>query len=79
MNPFKYSDEQISENELMIALPSIIIGVSVLSLPSEVAKVTKFGDGWVSILLAGIIFTFFAILAAKLAALFPEKSFKSYH
>jgi len=78
MNSYKYSDENISENEFMIALPSIIIGVSILSLPSEVAKVTQFSDGWVSILLGGIIFTLFAVLATKLATLFPEESFFSY-
>ncbi|MEI3611065.1 GerAB/ArcD/ProY family transporter [Pseudogracilibacillus sp. SO30301A] len=78
MNPFKYSDVQLSESEYVIALPSALIGVAVLSLPREVAKVTSFSDGWVSILLAGIIFTFIAIMGVKLAALFPEKSFLSY-
>src|SRR5690625_4883290 len=78
MNSYKYSDENISENEFMIALPSIIIGVSILSLPSEVAKVTQFSDGWVSILLGGLIFTLFALLATRLATLFPEESFFSY-
>lgn len=78
MDPLKYSDDQISENEFMIALPSIIIGVSILSLPSEIAKVTSFSDGWIPILLGGIIFTFITIIAVKLAALFPEQSFMSY-
>ncbi len=78
MNPFKYSDEQISDSEFMIALPSVIIGVSILSLPSEVAQVTLFSDGWVSITLAGVILTFIAILAVKVATLFPEQSFLSY-
>lgn len=78
MNPFKYSDDQISENELMIALPSMMIGVSVLSLPSELAKVTLFSDGWIPIILSGIIFISFAFLAAKLAAYFPGKQFVSY-
>lgn len=75
---FKFSDEQITGNEFMIALPSMMIGVAVLSLPSELAKVTLFSDGWVSIVLSGIIFTFFSILAVKLATLFPEQSFLSY-
>jgi len=78
MNPFKYSDEQVSESEFMIALPSVLFGVAILSLPRDIALVTLFSDGWVSILLAGIIFTFIAILGTKLAALFPEKSFLSY-
>lgn len=78
MNPFKYSDEYISSNEFMIALPSMMIGVSVLSLPSEVASVTKFSDGWVSILVTGVIFTLFAVMGVKLASLFPDKSFFDY-
>lgn len=78
MNPFKYSDEYISSNELMIAIPSIMIGVSVLSLPSEVASVTSFSDGWVSILFSGMIFTIMIVLGTKLVALFPNQSFLTY-
>lgn len=78
MKPFKYSDEKIDEFELMIALPSAIIGVAILSLPREVANVTLYSDGWVSILFAGIFFTFVAVIGAKLAALFPNKSFYDY-
>lgn len=78
MNPFKYSDEKISDTEFMIAIPSVIIGVGILSLPREVAIVTLFSDGWISILVAGIMVTFITILATKVAALFPGKSFLSY-
>lgn len=78
MNPFPYSDDQISETELMIAIPSIIIGVGILTLPADVASVTLFSDGWISILLAGILFTFLAIIGVKLAAFFPDQSFLSY-
>lgn len=78
MNPFKYSDEQLSQREFMFAFPSVLIGVAILSLPSDVAKVTSFSDGWVSIFLAGIIFTLLTILGLKLAALFPGKSFLTY-
>ncbi len=78
MNPFKYSDDQISEREFMIAFPSILIGVAILSLPGDVAKVTSFSDGWVSILVAGIAFTVITILAVRLTALFPDDSFLTY-
>src|SRR5690625_3811298 len=62
----------------MFALSVIMMCVSVLSLPREIAKVTLFSDGWISILLGGIFFVFFTVLAVKLASLFPEKSFYSY-
>src|SRR5690625_3242747 len=78
MNPFKYSDEQISVSEFMILIPSMVIGVSILTLPSAVAQATLFADGWISILIAGLIFTFIAILGTKVAALFHDKSFLTY-
>lgn len=78
MNPFWYSEDFIGEREFMFVLPSAIIGVSMLSLPSELAKVTSYGDGWISILLGGIMFTLIALLALKVAAYFPEKSFLDY-
>src|SRR5690625_2126503 len=78
MNPFKYSDEKIDETELMIALPAVIIGVAILSLPREVASITMYNDGWVSILFGGIIFTTLTVMATKLAAMFPDKSFLDY-
>jgi len=78
MNPYKYSDKYITEREFGFALPSIILGVAVLELPGEVASVTFHSDGWISILLIGIIFTLFALLAVKVALYFPNQTFFSY-
>src|SRR5699024_1663058 len=78
MNFFKYSDEHISRNEFMIAIPSIMIGVSVFSLPREIASVTLFSDGWVSILLSGIIFTIIIVLGIKFATLISDQLVLSY-
>ena len=78
MNPYQYSDNYISEKEFICAYPSIIIGVAVLELPSLVAAETSFSDGWISIFLAGVIFTVLAILAVKVAMCFPDQSFFSY-
>src|SRR5699024_3090383 len=68
----------LGERELMFALPSMIIGVSIFTLPSNIAKVTEHGDGWISILAAGIIFSILAYLSAKIAAAFSGESFLSY-
>lgn len=73
-----YDDNTLSERELMFALPSMIIGVAVFTLPSNIAQVTEHGDGWISILVAGIIFSILAYLSAKIAASFPSESFLSY-
>src|SRR5690625_2571145 len=78
MNPFKYEDEYISRTEFMIAIPAMIIGVTVLSLPGSIAKATLYSDGWLVILISGVMFTVMAILATKLAVLFPGQSFLSY-
>src|SRR5699024_6923202 len=64
--------------EFMFAFPSIVIGVSVLSLPSDVAKVTEFSDGWISILIAGILATLLAVSCVKLALNFRKLSFIEY-
>lgn len=78
MNPFPYSDEAISENELMFALPSTIMGVSILSLPRKLALDTLYSDGWISLLLAGVFFAILAVIGTKVASKFPNQSYFSY-
>lgn len=78
MEKFEYADEEISEREIMIAVASMIISVGVLSLPKDLATVTKFADGWVSIVLGGVITILFTWLATKLALSFQHQSFMSY-
>jgi spore germination protein len=76
MNP--YDEGVLTERQLMIALPSVIIGIALLSLPGNVASVTAFSDGWITILIAGMIFTVLTYLSGKLAASFPRETFLSY-
>src|SRR5699024_10197434 len=64
--------------EFMIALPSMMIGVAVLSLPTNLAKVTLFADGWIVIVGGGILFILFASLATKLTMMFPGEEFYTY-
>src|SRR5690625_627205 len=78
MEEFEYADEKINDGEIMIAVASMVIGVGVLSLPKELATATKFADGWVVILIGGVITIFFTWLAARLAINFPHQSFLSY-
>ena len=77
-NSFNFSDNTISEREIMFALPSIIIGVTILSLPNQLAKVTSASDGWIAIIIGGVIIAFFTWLGAKLAACFPNQNFTAY-
>jgi len=78
MHPFRYSDKHISENEFMFALPAIIIGISVLTIPAQIAKVTSFSDGWISILITSILVTLISLIGLKVAMAFPNKPFFDY-
>ncbi|GAB3800390.1 GerAB/ArcD/ProY family transporter [Virgibacillus kimchii] len=78
MKHFEYADEKISEQEIMIAVPSIVIGVGILTLPSQVAEPTIGIDGWVSIVISGMLLVSVTWLIAKLAASFPNQEFMTY-
>lgn len=78
MKSFEYGDEKISDREIMIALPSMVIGVGILSLPMELASVTTSSDGWIAILAGGIIAIFFTWMFAKFASGFPKQTFFTY-
>lgn len=78
MKSFEYADETISDKELMIAVPSIIIGVSILILPKELAKDTIAADGWIPTFITGLFFIGYAWLLTKLASMFPHQSFISF-
>lgn len=79
MKSFEYSEgEYLSEREVMFAMPSMAIGVAVLSLPKQIAMVTSGADGWISIVVGGTFIIFMTWLAAKLAATYPNQSFLTY-
>lgn len=73
-----YDDNVLSEQELLIALPSVIIGITLFVLPSEIASTTEFSDGWIAILIAGLTFMTLAWLSGKVAAAFPKQLFFTY-
>lgn len=75
---FTYGDEKISNREIFFIAPSMVLGVGILTLPSAVTEVVGFSDGWISILIAGIMTSFFAWITFKLAARFPNEPFYEY-
>ncbi|MEK3907605.1 GerAB/ArcD/ProY family transporter [Oceanobacillus sp. FSL W7-1309] len=75
---FKYGDDKIQNRDIMIALPSMLIGVGILPFPRILAEDTRFSDGWIVILFSGAIVTAIAWCVAKLAANFPNQSFLDY-
>ncbi|WP_258871851.1 spore germination protein [Virgibacillus dokdonensis] len=78
MYQFKYADDKISDNELMITIPSVTIGVGVLSLPSLIAEDTIGSDGWIPLLGAGSLFVALAWLIVKVASMYPNQPFISF-
>ncbi|API91567.1 germination protein GerLB [Virgibacillus pantothenticus] len=78
MREFEYADAKISDKELMIAIPSITVGVGILNLPKKIAETTVGSDGWVGILIAGIIFTGLAWAITKLCSMYPHQLFVEF-
>lgn len=78
MSKSHFADDRIQSLDIMVALPSIVIGVGILSFPSTLAQSTKFADGWVVVILGGLISIFFTWAVTKLGAKFPHQSFYSY-
>ena len=73
-----YSDEMITYKQIRIAVPSMIIGVGVLSLPRGIASATLGADGWIPLVITGAMQMIIIYLMAKLASNFPKQTFLSY-
>lgn len=78
MKDFEYGDQDISNKEIFFIVASMMMGVSILSLPRKLANVTNGVDGLLSILMAGIFFGFFGWLTSKVVSKFPRKTFREY-
>lgn len=65
---------KISNRQIKALLVTTIVGVGVLSLPSDVAMVLNNG-GWIGILLGGLISIPFIMVINKLFSIDPGKSF----
>lgn len=68
----------ISDRDIMIVVITNIIGVFTLTLSREVAKDTSSMDGWLAILIGGVITCFLGWTITKIAVSFPNYSFYSY-
>ncbi|MBR3121113.1 endospore germination permease [Oceanobacillus sp. FSL K6-0127] len=78
MKSFKYADEKIGEKEIMIAVPSMVIGVGILSLPKDLASATVASDGWIPLIIGGFIAILMTWLVAKFASGFVNQTFLTY-
>jgi len=78
MKSFEYGDGEIGSREILYSVSSVVIGVGIFTLPRTVGSATMGSDGWVSILLGGLVALLFAWIVAKLASRFPRQTFLEY-
>jgi len=75
LQTFTYADEKIGKREMSFTIMSMIIGVGILTLPRNIASVTRFSDGWISIAAGGLLAGGFAMTMALLVARMSTDSF----
>ena len=78
MKPFEYGDEEIGSREIGFAVSSTIIGIGALSMPRDIADQTLFSDGWIILLLGGLICAVLGWFVTRVAILFPKQNFVQY-
>ena len=78
MKPFEYGDEEIGSREIGFAVSSTIIGIGALSMPRDIANQTLFSDGWIILLLGGLICAVLGWFVTRVAILFPKQNFVQY-
>jgi len=75
MKQFEYSDEDISDQQLLVAIPSMVIGVIILTFARTLAGPTKAADGLLLILIGGLFSVLFIWLIAKFSSSFRDQTF----
>lgn len=65
---------KISNKQIRALLITTVIGVGILSLPSDMAMILN-TSGWVVILLGGLIILPFIIMINRIFTLYPGKTF----
>ncbi|MCM3596013.1 spore germination protein [Metabacillus idriensis] len=66
--------DQITTPQAVVMITNFILGIGILTLPRTVTEKVKTPDGWITIILGGIIVMIMAIIIVKLAQRHPGKS-----
>jgi spore germination protein len=74
----KQKFDQITTPQTVVIISNFILGIGILTLPRTVTEKVKTPDGWITIILGGIIALVVAIIMVKLAERFPGKSIFQY-
>ncbi|MBA4494294.1 GerAB/ArcD/ProY family transporter [Paenactinomyces guangxiensis] len=70
--------DRITTIQAAVAVTSFILGFGILTLPRGVTEKTGTPDGWISVLLGGVIAMVVGIMIAKLCRRFPGKTFYQF-
>lgn len=74
----KQKFDQITIPQTVVIISNFILGIGILTLPRTVTEKVKTPDGWITIILGGIVALLVAIIMVKLAERFPGKSIFQY-
>ncbi|WP_028778940.1 GerAB/ArcD/ProY family transporter [Shimazuella kribbensis] len=64
----------ITTSQTIVAISSHMTSLGILTLPRAITEVIKTPDGWLSILLAGLLLIGFSIILVKLCQRFPQQT-----
>lgn len=73
----KPQTQLLTFTQAAFALVAVQIGTGIVSLPRQLAKTTGH-DGWISVLLGGLVFILLAIILIMLAGRFPKQAIFEY-
>ncbi|PFH83111.1 GerAB/ArcD/ProY family transporter [Bacillus sp. AFS088145] len=67
--------DQISTNQTVMLIVNFIFGAGVLILPRSVTDKVKTPDGWISVIISGLIITLLAFLLVMLCKQYPNETY----
>ncbi|MFC7443117.1 GerAB/ArcD/ProY family transporter [Laceyella putida] len=70
--------DHITSTQAAVLVTSFILGVGILTLPRTVTEKVGTADGWIAVLLGGLVAMLLGVLLVKLSQLFPGKTLYQY-
>jgi spore germination protein len=71
-------NDRITTPQAAVIIANILLGVGILTLPRFLADTMKTPDGWITIILGGILAFGFGLIMVRLSQRFPGKTFFEY-
>jgi len=78
LKTFEYGDNEIGSKEVTMSVASMVIGFGVLTLPRTIVSTTNSIDGFISIVIGGILILFFTWILGMLTTKFPKKNLHEF-